>query len=99
MVEDKLKQAVAIKRDIEFAEEDVRMMKRLRDYMLEHHELKDEKYAIEKAWEEFHMFSFTNCWANALRAKFIKAIFETIDERLAQLDKELLELNQEFDKL
>ena len=99
MEQDKLQMAVRIKRDIEFAEEDVRMMKRLRDYMLENREPKDEKYAIEKAWENFHMFSFSNCWANELRAKFVKAIFETIDERLAQLDKKLLELNQEFDKL
>ena len=92
-----LTKGLIIKNEIDITEKEVDRMKRLRDWLIV--KQGDEKIAIETAWKEFHMFDFNNTWAVGLRAKFISAIYDSIYEYLAQLDKDLIELNKEFDKL
>ena len=96
METEKLDKGIFIKREIGFVNEDIRRFKRLRQQVTDN---KNEQQVIEEAWRQFHLFSDTNEWAVEFRSKIIKLILQTIDERLAQLDGELIELEKAFEAL
>lgn len=91
METEKLDKGLFLKKEICHCEEEIRMFKRVRQRITDN---KDERQVIEDVWREFHMFNYQNEWAVELRSKIIKLMLETVDERLEQLGKDLIEFEK-----
>lgn len=98
MNEETLYKGNRIKGDIMYCERDVKWLKGLREDIISGKDSRSEKDVIKRVLESFHDTD-TSCWAVALRGRIIKSILDSIDERLASLDKELITLNEELDRL
>lgn len=96
MKTEKLEKGLFIKREIDYCEGEIHRFKRIRQEITDE---KDERRVIKDVWHDFQLFSYTNEWAVELRAKIIKLMLQTVDERIEQLGKEKIDLEKIFDEI